>query len=230
MHSSTLRGTDFQVTWRGRALTLGEFLTDWSRTDRLGVLARDGVEGAGAATLLLACVTRFYDDYRAQGDNFFAYPDYFTFQRRTPPANFGMLDVWPEHKSVSVGPTASETAAAVADRAVNLLMLPADGVLGVGACEPVDLAALRRCVARCFVYDRLGSVPDADLIVECGHPDLAGWVCHMLASVSDADEIELGRWQQLADSGAPVRQSFRALDPGRLWARLGNLQPGNETT
>lgn len=48
-------------------------------SDRLGVVIRDPFDGIGAATFVLSCVTAFYDEYRMETDDFYAYPDYFTF-------------------------------------------------------------------------------------------------------------------------------------------------------
>ncbi|MBM3459911.1 MAG: hypothetical protein FJX77_15425, partial [Armatimonadetes bacterium] len=81
MHSSGLRGTDFDLAFQGRSVAHAEFFRDWRSTDRVGLLTPDPTEGLGAATLVLACVTAFYDRYRERKEEFFAYPDYFTFQR-----------------------------------------------------------------------------------------------------------------------------------------------------
>ena len=57
---------------------------------------------------------------------FFAYPDFFTFQLQQPVANYGMFDVWPHHKNVFIGGSQDERAAAITDRAVNFLLVPED--------------------------------------------------------------------------------------------------------
>ncbi len=117
VHSSKLRGTDFQIRYRGEEISHADFFSDLAKTDRLGVLAPARYEGAGAVTLILAYVTAFYDRYRAEGDDFFAYPDFFTFQRREPIASYGWLDISPGHKNVRVPDGANETAQAITDRA-----------------------------------------------------------------------------------------------------------------
>ena len=81
MHSSNVRDEDFSVVDRGRVLDLRSFLPSVDCRTRVGVVAPDtGTEGAGAAALILAMITAFYDDLRATGADFFAYPDFFVFQ------------------------------------------------------------------------------------------------------------------------------------------------------
>ena len=81
MHSSNVRDEDFRVVDRGRALDLRSFLPSVDCRTRVGVIAPDsGTEGAGAAALILAMITAFYDDLRATETDFFDYPDFFVFQ------------------------------------------------------------------------------------------------------------------------------------------------------
>ena len=102
MHSTAVfASTDFDIVDRGQATTHARYFSGFARTERLGLFAPDGCEGAGATILVMACVTAFYDRYREEGGDFFAYPDFFSFQRRQPPASYAMFDIWPGHKDVS---------------------------------------------------------------------------------------------------------------------------------
>ena len=85
MHSSKLRGSDFHLKTSGNRIDHRAFFADFAKTDRLGVFAPERYEAAGAATLIMAYVTAFYDCYRSEGADFFAYPDFFTFQRKGSP-------------------------------------------------------------------------------------------------------------------------------------------------
>ncbi|NQU11582.1 hypothetical protein HQ590_12375, partial [bacterium] len=89
MHSSSLRGTDFEIRWRGQAVSHPEWFSSFRDTDRVGVVIAHRFEGIGAITLIMAYVTAFYDHYRARGSEFFAYPDFFTFQGEAPGADYG---------------------------------------------------------------------------------------------------------------------------------------------
>ena len=89
----------------------------------MGVVIPRRVEGVGAITLIMAYVTAFYDRYRERVSEFFAYPDFFTFQHEAPCADYGMCDIWPRHKNVHVAGGAQLTAEAVTDRGVNVLLV-----------------------------------------------------------------------------------------------------------
>ena len=96
MHSSQVRDVDFAVVDGGRLLdNLQSFLPTVNCLTRVGVVAPcTGTEAAGAATLILAMITAFYDDLRATSpEGFFAYPDFFVFQPagRSKPAPYSMF-------------------------------------------------------------------------------------------------------------------------------------------
>ena len=124
MHSSKLRDGDFEMVVRGHPVALAEYFRGFTNTKRLGLLAPNRLEGVGAVNLVMAHATAFYNAYRALGEDFFAYPDYFTFQSREPKAAYGMFDIWPAHKDVLVGAAAAERLNAITDRAVNILLDP----------------------------------------------------------------------------------------------------------
>ena len=185
MHSSGLRGEDFRLTCEDKPIRHDAYFADLTAADRVGVFAPEGLEGLGAWVLLLAHVTAFYDRYRAHGADFFAYPDYFTFQRREPCMEYGQLDVWPLHKNVTVSVDPGETLAAITDRAVSILLVPerrqtSDRPVTAGA--PMDrlrrlrLASARRTIRRCYLYSPSGQIERATLRASCDHPDAAEWV------------------------------------------------------
>jgi hypothetical protein len=134
MHSSGLRSENFSITDGGRPCDLPSFLPTIDRHTRVGVVApAEGTEAAGAATLILAMITAFYNDLRANDPpGFFAYPDFFVFQppaRRGSPASYSMFDVWPSHKWVAVdGGRPVDWLRAVTDRGINVLLVADDVV------------------------------------------------------------------------------------------------------
>ena len=212
MHSSILRGSDFRLRWRGEAVAHGAFFRDHAQTTRLGILTPDRTEGIGAATFALACVTAFYDRYRAAGGSFFAYPDFFTFQRREPMANYGSFDFWPD-KDILIADDADATAAAIAERAINVLLIPANA-RPARLCQPLHVESLRRNVNRCFVYHADGAMDDADLEIACEAEPLGGYVSKVLASVGAASASR-------SDSEATeFRQSFREVPFQEMLAYL----------
>lgn len=60
----------------------------------------DGVQGNGAGICFLASVIAFDDSLGEGKTDFFEYPDFYTFQASTNPADHRMLDVYPDHKNV----------------------------------------------------------------------------------------------------------------------------------
>ncbi|MDP6152192.1 MAG: hypothetical protein QF785_02355 [Phycisphaeraceae bacterium] len=236
MHSSELRGTDFEVTVDGQPCPHGEYFRGFVKTDRLGVVASRQIGGAGAVTLILAYVTAFYDDYRRDNDEFFAYPDFFAFQKGTPLANYGMFDIWPEHKLVALAP-APETAAstratdtvdasaalrAVNDRGVQVLIVPDKPVVNQ-TFDNVALASARRRITTCYAYDFSGQVNRADVIIRCNQgPKLIDWVAQMFQSISHDQTLKASsdQWLATQSNGKTLEQSFRRITLDEALARL----------
>lgn len=230
MHSTFLRGSDFRVTHRGAEVAHARFFRDLRATDRVGLLAPGGIDGLGACLLLLAHVTAFYDRYRAAGGGFYAYPDYYTFQRRTPAASYSMFDVWPGHKDVPAPADAGATLDAILDRAITVLLVP-DGAAAAARFERVQLAAWRRNIRRCYAYDAAGAVERPDLQVACGRPEPAEWAGTVLESIpasADAGSGDAasggavrGHWQRAVERGAIPPQSFAEVPLDRALGLIG---------
>ena len=207
MHSSFLRGSDFRITHRGEAVPHARFFRGLGTTDRVGVFAPGGIDGLGACLLLLAHTTAFYDRYRATGADFLAYPDHYTFQRRTPPASYGMLDVWPGHKDVPVATDAGQTLDAILDRAISVLLVPA-GSAGAAEFTPVQMAGARRTIRRCYTYSATGSTEQPTLAVACSRAEPAEWVGAVIDSLPPDDSAVRGHWLRVVAGGSIPEQSF----------------------
>ena len=204
MHSSILRGSDFLLSWMGREVLHRDFFRDHERNTRLGLVAPRGTEGVGAVTLAMASVTAFYDGFRKEGGEFFAYPDFFTFQRRDRLVNYGYFDFWPD-KDVRVPDDRNATVAAIADRAINVLLVP-DSAPTERPCEPVQGERIRRTLKRCFVYSGSGEVTNADLVVRCAVEPFGTYVANVLRSVGEP----MPHWLQNQDGErSALEQSFR---------------------
>ena len=207
MHSSILRGSDFRITQQREEVSHARFFRDLSTTDRVGVFAPEGIDGLGACLLLLAHTTAFYDRYRATGEDFFAYPDHYTFQRRTPPASYAMLDVWPRHKDVPVADDAGQTLDAILDRAINVLVVPA-GSAGTTECAPAQMASARRTIRRCYTYSATGATEQPTLAVACGRAEPAEWARAVINSLPPDDSAVRSHWLRVVAGGSIPQQSF----------------------
>ncbi len=212
MHSSSIRGTDFKIAWRGKAIQHVEFFSSVRDTDRVGIVIPHRLEGIGAITLILSYVTAFYDRYRERGSEFFAYPDFFTFQRESPCADYGMFDIWPYHKNVHVPPDAQQTVEAITGRGVTVLLVP-DNDVQEAAIAPVEHESARRNIKRCFAYSETGTTASSDLVIECQSHPLRDYALAVLDSVPADDTVhELrGRWQERM-AASTLSQSFRELE------------------
>jgi hypothetical protein len=210
MHSTELGGTEFKMTWRGEPVDHADFFRDLQKTDRVGVLAPDRHEGAGAATLLMAYITAFYDRYREDGSEFMAYPDHFVFQRKEPIADYGMLDISPAHKNVHVSDNAGATAAAITDRGVNILLVP-DGAERENEFEALQLESARRNIRRCFAYSAGGAVNEADVSIACETDRINGYVLAVFDSLPEDEALKQQREQWAAANENPLEQSFREI-------------------
>lgn len=125
MHTTeAFTGSDFEYRLDGQAVSRTEVLPAIAPDARVGVVMADGVDGVGAGNFILSCVTAFYDHLRETKGEFFEYPDFYTFQTTTDPANFGMLDIYPEHKNVAVESDTESLLRAINDRAITILLVP----------------------------------------------------------------------------------------------------------
>ena len=220
MHSSFLRGSDFRITHQREEVSHSRFFRDLSATDRVGVFAPGGIDGLGACLLLLAHTTAFYDRYRACGGEFFAYPDYFTFQRRTPTASYSMLDVWPGHKDVPVADDAGETLDAILDRAITVLLVPA-GTAASAEFAPVQMASAKRTIRRCYTYSATGAAENPTLAVACGRAEPAAWARTVIESLPAGDRDVRSHWLRAVAGGSIPEQSFSEVPLERALALIG---------
>ena len=220
MHSSELRGSDFRIRWRGEEIPHSDFFMSLRDTDRVGVVIPHRLEGIGAITLVLSYVTAFYDRYRERESEFFAYPDYFTFQREAPCANYSMFDIWPFYKNVHVPPDAQQTCEAITARGVNILLVPDTDLRDV-AIEPAELESARRNVTRCFAYTESGRTASSDLSIACQSDLLRDYAMAVIDSLpaDDAVQEQRRRWEERMATSV-LSQSFRELDLSEALQRI----------
>ena len=163
-------------------------------------------------TLIMAYVTAFYDRYRERGLEFYAYPDFFTFQREAPCADYCMFDIWPYHKNIHVPDDVQQTAEAITGRGVNVLLVPDNDPREV-AISPVERESARRNVQQCFAYSEFGTASSSDLVIECRSELLRSYALSVLDSLpADDSVLEQRRQWEARLAGETLRQTFRELD------------------
>ena len=206
--------------WPGR---LGDLLPDFGEQDRVGVVVRHPCGAVGASALILAAVTGFYDAQRANGGEFFIYPDYFLFHVGARLGDHGMLDIWPAHKEVVVADDPEELLRAINDRGITRLLVEDRARQDTGAAfERESLASARNRIITAMVYSPTGRVDGGDVLV-AGNGVTESYVAAVLEESSQVtararEEIALAR-RALYEDGVPV-ESYRRLTLDDALARL----------
>jgi hypothetical protein len=229
MHSSReLRSSSFEVRVDGRPAGIPDLFEGFGEQDRLGVVMRSPCGAVGASTLITATITAFYDLYRARGDEFFVYPDYYLFHVGGPLGDHARLDVWPRRKEVVVGEEPQAILEAIDDRAITRLVVE-DGAPAGADLDDEVVASARGRIATCLAYSPAGRVADADVEIT-GNSVTEGYVEAILDPESriarlraDADTVPSGAPQADAVSAsAPQADALRARIAS-IEARLGEV-------
>lgn len=214
MHSSSLRGHDFTLTASQGAVTHQQWFQGFKNTERVGLVAPNGYDGVGAVNLVMAYVTAFYDTYRATGEKFYAYPDFYSFQYCQPVAEYTDFDIWPEHKNVAVAGGAVEMLDAINDRGITVLLVP-DREPTNPTYFKAQLESARRIVKQCYAYSFAGQVDGADLVIETTNRSLVEWADSVFDLPSAADEAvwqERRAWWRAQVASSPrLVQSYRLI-------------------
>jgi hypothetical protein len=214
VHTSTeLRSDHFTITVAGQPASIDSLFPGFTLHDRLGIVLVSDWAGAGASTVVLAAVTAFYDRLRAEQDEFFAYPDYFSFHVGGLRGSLHMLDVFPEHKEVVVDPEPEQILRAINDRGVTrLLVEAAQGGEPVEAAqggeprlESYTRASAERRILTALAYSPAGRVPDPDVLVT-GSAKAESYVAAMLGPATEP----LTARAALLQGDRPV-ESFRRI-------------------
>ena len=218
MHSSTLRGKDFEIIAGGKPTRHADFFSDFISTRRLGIVAPTRFAVSGTVNLLMAHVTAFFDCYRATTEEFFAYPDFYSFQATETKTLYGMFDIWPAHKDVIVENNHGAYLNAITDRAVNILLVP-DDKRKTQSYEPEQLAAAERIIDTCYAYAINGTVDSADLVIRCKTELFVEWFEIMFDKNGDNGQ-GLSLWKKKHGDAEFLQQSFRRIELNEALARL----------
>jgi hypothetical protein len=220
MHTAiALSSTAFDYRRDGESVRRADVLPSVSLADRLGVVMADPTDGLGAGNLVLACVTAFYDRLRERHEDFYEYPDYFTFQAATAVVDYLEFDIWPDHKHVAVPPDPEAVLRAVNDRAVTLLLVPA-GDPTTPVLEDVTRNSARRRIDACIQYAPDGRLDDAEFAIELPQDPAARWYRETAATMDDPPAFDLP-----ADDGTPIRQEYRRIDLSTALRHLPTRSP-----
>jgi hypothetical protein len=214
VHTTVLGSDEFELTIDGEPATIETLFDGFSEHDRLGIVIAADHGAAGAATLILATVTAFYDQLRATGQAFFAYPDYFALHVGQPHGSLRKLDVYPEHKEVVVPADAETIVRAINDRGITRLLVPGRVPRGP-RLKPETRASAERRIRTALVYSRRGRVLRPNVAV-MGSERAESFVTEMLASGDAGLEAHAMRGALRQPNQLPC-ESFRRIElPGAL--------------
>lgn len=214
VHTTVLGSDEFELTIDGEPASIETLFDGFNEHDRLGVVVAADHDAAGAATLILATVTAFYDRLRATDESFFAYPDYFALHVGQPRGSLRKLDVFPDHKEVVVEADAEQIVRTLNDRGVTRLLVP-ERVPRAPQLKPETRASAERRIRTALVYSPRGRVLRPNVTVT-GSERGESFVTAMLAT-TDADlSAHAIRGGLREPNGLPL-ESFRRIElPGAL--------------
>lgn len=207
MHTARELTSDaFDFYRNGEPVGREDVLPPLSVADRLGVVMSNPSDGLGAGNFVLACVTAFYDRLRERDEDFYAYPDYYTFQAGDDTVDYLEFDIWPAHKQVEVPRDPERVLQAVNDRAVTILLVPTGAATNPELAD-ATLDSARRRIDACYQYAPDGAVEDPDLGIDVAQDPAARWYRETRIATDHRPAFRLP-----ADDETPIRQSFRCLD------------------
>lgn len=178
---------DFDYRMDGEPVSRTDVIPPLTLADRVGVMMGSGTAGIGAGGFILSCVIAFYDRLEETKAEFFEYPDYYTFQTTTQPADYGMLDIYPGHKNVTVEPDAERLLQAINDRAITVLLVPNEPTR-TRDIENITLRSADRRIDHCYLYATDGHLDNAEFAIRHPRRPVEDWYQTTAHSVETVPE------------------------------------------
>lgn len=218
MHTTKeLDSTLFEYRVDGDVVSRETVMPHITSDDRVGVVMGTGVEGLGAGNFVLSCVTAFYDYLsETHEEDFFEYPDYYTFQTTSEPADYRMLDIYPDHKNITVEPTAEHLLRAINDRAITTLLVP-DVSPTSPDVDDITLQSAHRRIDHCYAYAPDGRPSDAEFSIRQPDQPTNEWFKATIESIDDESEVCVPSFGSSDDS---IVQQFRCVSVEQALERL----------
>lgn len=184
MHSAILRGTDFVIRTNGQTVRHVDFFSDFTMDTRVGLFTPKGLDGIGAANLVLGYVTAYYDRHREASAQFQAYPEFFKFQCGSQIADYGMFDIYPMEKNIRINTKPESILQAVIEQKINILLIPSNKS-GPSKIDSELIDSARQTVHTCFLYSSGGEVDNPDITIQCHKPEIFEWIKAVADSMPD---------------------------------------------
>lgn len=209
MHTlDELDAADFRYVSEGRSVDRAEVMPAIGLEDRVGVVMGPGTGGIGAGNFILSCVIDFYDTLRDRKEDFFEYPDFYTFQATTDPADYRMFDIYPDHKNVATEADAESVLRAVNDRAIDVLLVP-NRWPSSPEIEDVTRRSAERGIESCFLYAPDGELDEKSFAIGAPRQPIEGWFETTAESIHETSPE--ANWRNGREDRRRIRQEFRRL-------------------
>lgn len=220
MHTADeLEAADFDYRADGKSVSRREVLPPIGLTDRVGVVMGVPTEGLDAGNFVLSGVTAFYDRLRETAGDFFEYPGFYTFQVATDPADYMMLDIYPDHKNVAVDADGETLVRAVADRAIDVLLVP-NRPTGSPDIADVTRRSVERQVECCYQYAGAEPLAEFDFTIGLPRSTVEPWYAATVDSVDEPSATERQTVVGASGDGDQITQRFRRVGLERALASL----------
>lgn len=218
MHTAEeLTTSSFDHRVAGKPVSRSEVMPAITLDTRVGIVMGAPTEGIDAGNFILSCVTAFYDRLRAVSADFFEYPDYYTFQCTTEPADYRMLDIYPDHKNVPVEPDMETLARAITDRAIDVLLVP-HTTTDSSTIADITRRSLERRIDGCYQYAGRQQLAESDFSIGLPRHLVEDWY---ETTIDPVDESEATTRQTALDTDSEqITQHFRQISLDRALASL----------
>lgn len=218
MHTIEEIGSEsFEYRVDGDVVSRETVMPRFTSDDRLGVAMGTGAEGVGAGNFILSAVVAFYGYLsETRDEDFFEYPDFYTFQTTGNPADYRMLDIYPDHKNVAVEPETEPLLEAINDRAITTLLVP-DVIPDPPDVDDITRRSAQRRIEDCYVYAPDGRPREAEFSIGLPREPVAGWYATTLESTADASIDSLPAF---GSDDEWLSQQFRRVSLEEALARL----------
>ena len=174
MHSSFLKSSDFKISRLEQQIAHEDYFSHFAIDDHLAVIAPERVEGVDAALLILAYMTAFYNLRRIEGLEEGVYPMFYALQHQNPPASYGMLDIWPDKKSIYVNPVSNALVNMIIEKGISILILPSG--YRIETDDNSVYAKLIASISTVYVYSDDFNNSNSDLTIQCAVPEIYDWI------------------------------------------------------
>jgi hypothetical protein len=209
MHTSEeLVASEFEYRADGRSVSREDVMPTISPEDRVGVVMGSGSGGIAAGNFILSCVTAFYDHLRGRKTEFLEYPDYYTIQATSNPADYRMLDIYPAHKNVTVESDAERILQAITDRAITILLVP-DAPPRTPEIQEITRRGAERRIEHCYMYAREEQLEAPDFVIQQPRQPAGDWYETTIDSLDEPPATNRSR--PLTDDETPLVQGFRRI-------------------